>query len=179
MRQIILLALLLACATAQAESIPLLREHGTFVVPVLIDDKITLNFTIDIGASDVTIPADVFSTLTRTGIVSQKDFLDKQVYELADGSKQTAQRFCIRSLRIGNFELKDVVDSVAPQAGSLLLGQSFLSKIKSWSIDNQRQVLLINESQSPNSGSVPADEAGPGSNWVDLEIVILLANGAP
>lgn len=61
------LALLLACGSAQAESIPLIREHGTFVVPVVINDRITLNFTIDSGASDISIPADVFSTLTRAG----------------------------------------------------------------------------------------------------------------
>ncbi len=32
--------------------------------------------------------------------------------------------------------------------GDLLLGQSFLSKLKSWSIDNQRHVLLLNDSDS-------------------------------
>jgi hypothetical protein len=35
------------------------------MVPVVINDKITLDFTIDIGAADVSIPADVFSTLRR------------------------------------------------------------------------------------------------------------------
>jgi hypothetical protein len=67
MQKIILVALLLVCGAVQAVSISLLREHGTFVVPVLINDKITLNFTIDSGASDVSIPADVLSTLTRAG----------------------------------------------------------------------------------------------------------------
>ena len=146
MQRTILLALLLVCGAAQAESIPLIREHGTFVVPVVINDKMTLNFTIDSGASDVSIPADVFSTLTRTGTVTKSDFLDKQVYELADGSRQTSQRFRIRSLRIGNLELRAVIASVAPSAGTLLLGQSFLSRLKSWSIDNDRQLLVFNES---------------------------------
>ena len=50
----------LACGSPQAESIPLISEHGTFVVRVVINDRITLNFTIDSGASDVSIPADVF-----------------------------------------------------------------------------------------------------------------------
>ena len=146
MQKTVMLALLLACGFAQAESIPLIREHGTFVVPVVINDKLTLNFTIDSGASDVSIPTDVFSTLTRTGTVTKSDFLDTQVYELADGSKQTSQRFRIRSLRIGNLELRNVIASVAPSAGSLLLGQSFLSRLKSWSIDNGRQLLVFDES---------------------------------
>lgn len=152
-KAIILALLLVACGPAHAESIQLIRENGTFVVPVLINNKIGLNFTLDSGASDVSIPADVFSTLTRAGTVSKSDFLGIQVYELADGSKQTSQRFRIRSLRIGSFELRNVVASVAPSAGSLLLGQSFLSRLKSWSIDNDRQLLVFDE--SARSGGTP------------------------
>jgi clan AA aspartic protease (TIGR02281 family) len=160
-----LLALLLVCGAAQAESIPLIREHGTFVVPVVINDKMTLNFTIDSGASDVSIPADVFSTLTRTGTVTKSDFLDKQTYELADGSRQTSQRFRIRTLRIGSLELSAVIASVAPSAGTLLLGQSFLSRLKSWSIDNDRQLLVFNESTNRDAAPTavrPELRAGTG-----------------
>jgi len=119
----------------------------------------------DSGASDVSIPADVFSTLIRTGTVSSRDFLEKRVYELADGSKQQSQRFRIRSLRVGSLVLRDVVASVAPPAASLLLGQSFLSRLRSWSIDNQRQVWLINESHTFGAGEVAAnsEEAAPAS----------------
>jgi len=153
LKRSILLALLLVFGAAQADSIPLIREHGTFVVPVVINDKMTLNFTIDSGASDVSIPADVFSTLLRTGTVTQSDFLDKQLYELADGSKQTSQRFRIRSLRIGSLELRAVIASVAPSAGTLLLGQSFLSRLKSWSIDNDRQLLVFNGSTNGDAAT--------------------------
>jgi clan AA aspartic protease (TIGR02281 family) len=159
MKRTLLLALYLACSTVHAESVTLVREHGTFVVPVLINDKITLNFTIDSGASDVTIPADVFSTLIRTGTVLQTDLLDKQEYELADGSLHASQRFRIRSLRIGGLEIRDVVAAVAPQAGSLLLGQSFLSRIRSWSIDNERHLLLLNQPPTAAATSPPASIA--------------------
>jgi len=169
----ILLTLFLAFGTAHAESIALKKEGGTFVVPVVINDKMTLNFTIDSGASDVSIPADVFSTLTRSGTISPRDFLDKRVYELADGSKQTSQRFRIRSLWVGSLELRDVIASVAPAAGPLLLGQSFLSRLKSWSIDNQRQVLLINEPSPSVSGKVAphTDTSNQGTDWIPLPLV--------
>ena len=165
------LGLLLASDVAQAESIPLIREHGIFMVPVVINDKITLNFTIDSGAADVSIPADVFSTLTRTGTISKSDLLGTQVYELADGTQQRSQRFRIRSLRIGNLELQDVTASVAPAAASLLLGQSFLERFKYWSIDNQRHVMLINETPlaSPAGDSqVPNRVAASVSRRVSL-----------
>ena len=124
-------------------TISLEREGGTFVVPVSINGALTLKFTIDSGATDVSIPADVVMTLLRTGTLSREDFLGKQTYRLADGSTVPSQTFRIRSLKVGDRVLENVTGSIAPVAGSLLLGQSFLSKFKSWSFDNQRQVLIL------------------------------------
>jgi predicted aspartyl protease len=73
-------------ASGDAESIPLSMQGGTFVIPVLINGQITLNFTIDSGAADVSIPADVVSTLIRTGTIQESDFVGKKTYRLADGS---------------------------------------------------------------------------------------------
>jgi clan AA aspartic protease (TIGR02281 family) len=143
----ILLALILALTfgEGEAESIPLIYEHGTFRVPVHINDQITLDFLLDSGASDVSIPADVFSTLVRTGTVLKSDFIDTQEYELADGTTRSSKRFRIRSLRVGDVELRNVIASVSPAEGNLLLGQSFLSRMKTWSIDNERRLLTFNE----------------------------------
>jgi hypothetical protein len=41
-------------------AVPMKREGGTYAVPVLINDAITLDFVVDSGAADVTIPADVW-----------------------------------------------------------------------------------------------------------------------
>jgi clan AA aspartic protease (TIGR02281 family) len=136
------LGMLLSCGPAYSESIPLIRDQGTLQVPVAING-VSLNFTIDSGATDVCIPGNVFAALLRTGTVLPRDLLDKRVYRLANGSEEVSQRFRIRSLRVGSLELRDVIASVVPSAGSLLLGQSFLSRLRSWSIDNERQVLLL------------------------------------
>jgi clan AA aspartic protease (TIGR02281 family) len=127
-----------------ATVVPMVLEGGTFVVPVKINDQITLNFVVDSGASDVAVPADVVSTLVRTGTITDADFLGKQAYRLADGSTVPSQRFVIRSLKVGDKTLKNVVGSVSPSASDLLLGQSFLNRFKSWSIDNQRRALILN-----------------------------------
>jgi clan AA aspartic protease (TIGR02281 family) len=142
---------------ADAESILLKREGGVLVLPVQVNNAITLKFTIDSGASDVVIPLDVFSTLSRAGTITSKDMLDSQTYELADGSHQKARRFRIRSLKMGNLELHDVVGSVAPTGGTLLLGQSFLSRLSSWSIDNQHNLLVVGE--AINAGRPVSDTA--------------------
>lgn len=169
---IVMLALLLACGIAHTESIPLIHEHGTFLVPVVMNNRISRNFTIDSGAADVSIPADVFSTLSRTGTVTKSDLLDRRQYELADGSKQWEQRFRIRSLRVGSLELRDVIASVAPSGATLLLGQSFLERLPNWTINNQQHLLVINELQSSSVAGSPDEEPSRFNNdtatWVQV-----------
>ena len=130
--------------TGGHETISMLADGGTFKVPVSINGQLTLDFIVDSGAADVSIPADVVLTLVRTGTLAESDFLDSRTYRLADGSTVPSQRFLIRSLRVGDKVLENVTGSVAPVAGGLLLGQSFLTRFKSWSIDNQRQALVLN-----------------------------------
>ena len=124
-------------------AIPMQKDGGTFVVPVQINSAITLNFVIDSGAADVSIPADVVLTLMRTGTLKNTDFLKEKVYVLADGSEVPSKTFRIRSLKVGDKTVENVTGSVAPVKGGLLLGQSFLSRFKSWSIDNGKQTLLL------------------------------------
>lgn len=126
-----------------AIEIPLKTEGGTFVVPVLINGQITLDFIVDSGAADVSIPADVVSTLMRTGSLKTEDFTGNQVYELADGSKVPSLTFTIKTLKVGEVTLENIKGGVAPNSAKLLLGQSFLSRFTSWSIDNERQLLLL------------------------------------
>jgi clan AA aspartic protease (TIGR02281 family) len=123
--------------------VPLQKSGGTFVIPVSINGALTLNFVVDSGAADVSIPADVVLTLMRTGTLHGEDFLGSKTYQLADGSTVPSETFRIRTLRVGNREVEDVTGSVAKIEGSLLLGQSFLARFRSWSIDNERGMLLL------------------------------------
>ena len=122
----------------------LVQDGGTFAVPVTINGQLTLKFVVDSGASDVSIPADVVMTLLRTDTITEADFLGRQTYRLADGSTLPSQQFTIRSLKVGDRVLENVIGSIAPVSGSLLLGQSFLSRFRSWSIDNERHALVLN-----------------------------------
>ena len=83
-------------------SVPMRMEGGTYVVPVLINGAITLDFVVDSGAADVVIPADVASTLLRTKTIGPSDFVGQQTYVLADGSQAPSDVFIIRSLKVGN-----------------------------------------------------------------------------
>ena len=124
-------------------TIPLQHYGGAFAVPVSINDKLTLNFVLDSGAADVSIPADVVKTLMQTGTLLAGDFLGNKTYRLADGSTVPSQTFRIKSMKVGEKIIENVTGSIAPGAGDPLLGQTFLRRFKSWSIDNQRQVLVL------------------------------------
>jgi D-alanyl-D-alanine carboxypeptidase len=124
--------------------VPLQEQGGVFTIPVTVNSAIRLNFIIDSGSADVSIPADVVLTLMRAGTISSTDFIGEQTYKLADGSTVPSVTFLIRSLKVGNREIQNVTASVTAVEGSLLLGQTFLSRFKSWSIDNQRDMLVLN-----------------------------------
>jgi clan AA aspartic protease (TIGR02281 family) len=125
--------------------IKLERGNGALYVPVLIDNAVTLKFIVDSGATDVTISSDVAQTLTRMGKLSGRDYLGHGEFILADGSHVPSQLFIIRSLKVGDRELHDVTAVITNSHGSLLLGQSFLRRFKSWSIDNHRGVLVLTD----------------------------------
>ena len=133
-------------AATFSTTVKMQNDGGTFVIPVLINNVITLKFVVDSGASDVSIPADVVSTLLRTDTIDKSDFVGTQTYELADGTRVPSVRFRLRSLKVGGILIENVLAGVAPLEGSLLLGQSFLGRFKSWSMDNAAHVLVLDQS---------------------------------
>lgn len=147
---------------AFSTEVPVAESGGTFEVPVSINDTIVLRFTIDSGASDVSIPADVASTLIRSGTLTRDDFIGTQTYVLADGSTVPSEQFRIRKLKVGTLVLHDVTGSLSHPKGPLLLGQSFLSRLSSWSFDNGRKVLVLKAApgQAELAQAEPIESAG-------------------
>jgi tetratricopeptide (TPR) repeat protein len=130
-------------ASSASTSVPMRMEGGTYVVPVLINSAITLDFVVDSGASDVSVPADVVSVLIRTGTIRSSDFIGQQTYILADGTEVPSPVFTIRSLKVGGHIVENVRGSIASPKATLLLGQSFLRHFRSWSIDNAKHALVL------------------------------------
>jgi hypothetical protein len=116
---------------------------GGYTVPVRFNDAITLDAIVDSGAADLIVPAYVLKTLMNAKTVTQNDVMEQGTVVIADGSEMVTQRFRIRSLQVGNRVLENVIASTAPDTARILLGQSVLKKFPSWSIDNQRQTLVL------------------------------------
>ena len=149
-----------------AETIQLAGQHGTYMVPVRINGAMTLPFVLDTGASAVAIPEDVFLTLTRTGTVTTSDFLGTGTVQLADGSEHASRRFVLHEVQVGNHVVRNVIANVVSVRGDPLLGQSFLSKLPAWSIDNQSHSLVLHDQYTPR---VPGAATGAPAPLPDAQ----------
>jgi clan AA aspartic protease (TIGR02281 family) len=120
-------------------------EAGTLAVPASIDGAPPMSFIVDSGASLVSIPWDDAEPFIKTGLIKPGDFQGEEPFQLANGERVTARIYRLHSLKVGDREVKDVLAAVYRGHGPRLLGQSFLKRFKSWSIDNGRRVLVLTD----------------------------------
>jgi clan AA aspartic protease (TIGR02281 family) len=141
---------------AFGQAVQLENRNGLYLVPVQINGALTIDFAIDSGATQVTITADVASTLSRMGALAPEDYGDSANFRLADGTKLHATRVILRKIKVGTHEYSNVPAIVIPSSGAQLLGQSLLTRLGTWSIDNERHLLIIG-SEPPVDPSAPKD----------------------
>ena len=131
--------------TPGRSEIPLTPMGGDLTTMAVVDKTLSLRFVVDSGASDVTISANVAKALMRSGQLTAADYIGQARSTIADGSIMPSRMFIIRSLRVGDREVRNVTALISNSNGPLLLGQSFFTRFKSWSIDNRRHVLVLGE----------------------------------
>src|SRR6185369_6856978 len=156
---------------AAAETIQL-KKHagGGYLIPGRINDADTVTFVLDTGASDVSIPENVARDLEQAGKLDRGDFLGTRTYVLADGSRVPSRRVLLREVTVGGQTVSNVTASISRSGSPPLLGQSFLSKFASWTLDNERAVLVLKTkgddaavSTAPASAGLPSG-LGPGGS---------------
>jgi clan AA aspartic protease (TIGR02281 family) len=120
------------------------KKDGNLWVPAQINNAVKIDFVIDSGASDITLPWDTYLTLIRSGTLTKANYIGEVNFGIANGSEVRGHKFKLATLQVGNQVLTDVVASVMPSdAATPLLGLSFLSRFQSWSIDNKSSVLTL------------------------------------
>jgi gag-polyprotein putative aspartyl protease len=108
-----------------------ITEHGVRKIPVQLNGMLTRNFVVDSGASYVSIPSAVVTELIQSRALTESDFLPGYViFVIADGSRSKRRRFILRSVRVGETTVADVLALDAGPNSMPLLGMSFLSKAK-------------------------------------------------
>jgi aspartyl protease family protein len=123
--------------------VPLKRGLGGLYAPAVIDGVVKADFVIDSGAGAVVLSPDVARALMRAGRLTRSDYRGVGGAILANGARVSAQVYNLRTLKVGGRELHNVTAMVAAGRGELLLGQSFLKRFKSWSIDNRKRTLRL------------------------------------
>ena len=129
-------------------TVSLRRQSGVLMVPAVLNEIVSTNFVVDSGASDVVIPENLLQDLRKAGKFRDSDFTGTQMVKIADGSVVRSKTFVLRSFTISTRTMENIKASVAPGNAIPLLGQSFLQRFSSWSIDNERQVLLLKERET-------------------------------
>jgi hypothetical protein len=69
-----------------SSEIQLKRRGNEYLVPIRVNQTITLPFVLDTASTELQLPEDLALTLIRAGALSTDDFLGKHVYSLANGS---------------------------------------------------------------------------------------------
>lgn len=123
--------------------IAMIQSRGIFQVPATLNGQVTLDFMVDSGAALVTVPEATVSAMLASGTLSDADFKNERNFVIADGSRVKSRTFVIRSLQVGDHTVNNVLASEFAGSGRPLLGQSFLKQLKSWSIDNTTQELVL------------------------------------
>ena len=123
--------------------VPLERLGGAFVLPATLNGTTTLTFLLDSGATDVVLPKSIAAELAQNGSLAPQDYVGDGVGVLADGSAVPESHFLLHSITVGGQTVTNVECSVGADGGPALLGQSFLQRFPSWSVDNARGVLVL------------------------------------
>jgi len=125
-------------------AIRLKKVSGVYKIPVQLNDAVVVSLIIDSGAADMMLSPKVANILLRSGTLTEDDFLPRQVYRLADGSRKKHMRARLRSVTLGKRTFRDVTFSISDTDDSpMLLGQSLLEKLGKFTIDYHNGVLLF------------------------------------
>jgi aspartyl protease family protein len=119
-----------------------LTMHSAFIMTKV--NGVDMRFMIDTGCSDMQITSAEFFYMKHLGLVDEKDIIDKQTFEYADGNKGECHVLNIKSVVIGGIEVKNVNASIQENSdAALLLGQSVLEKLGEVSIDYSNKQLKV------------------------------------
>jgi len=148
------------------------RENDLLEVQVMLNGSFPAKFFVDSGASLVSMSPTLVNYMISQGSITKADYVEDSSYVTADGAKHASKIFRLHSVQVGDKIAYDVLADVDPdQKGNMmLLGQSFLRKFRSWSIDNERhELVLVSKGELPQAAtSMPQVPSAPDLSSSDL-----------
>ncbi|WP_262967254.1 retropepsin-like aspartic protease [Methylobacter psychrophilus] len=124
------------------DEIALTEHNGVYIMPITLNDSITVNGILDTGASEMFIPFNVIALLIQSKSIAIKDILKEGFYKLADGSTKIRERVNITKIVIGNNTFHNISAIVGANNSEILIGQSLLKNL-SYHVDNNKKILTL------------------------------------
>ncbi|NIG53388.1 retropepsin-like aspartic protease [Chitinophaga sp. Cy-1792] len=124
------------------DSVDVITVGGMTKLKVKIGPVVNV-WMLDCGATDMLVSDTMMNKLLQLKLVSKDDFLGQQTYTLANGRILLCDVYKINHVQVGKFTVDNLVIGASKEADSFLLGKTFLNKFRRWSIDNQREQLIL------------------------------------
>jgi aspartyl protease family protein len=118
-------------------------ENGVRYVWIEVNG-IKLRFIFDTGASSICLSQVEATLLYKQGTLKREDIIGTEYFQDATGGISEGTKIKLRSVKVGELELKNVEATVINNVNApLLLGQSLLEKFGSIEIDNNNNVIIL------------------------------------
>ena len=122
--------------------VPFKKQGGVRTIQVKINDCAEFPMIFDTGCSGMSISVLELATLMKNGYISEDDLVGITQAQIADGSVISEAVVNLKVLKIGDYECQNVHASISENAAApLLLGNGALKDVKSFSVDDNAQVI--------------------------------------
>lgn len=127
-------------------SIPFSVKGGVKTLPVTINGIINVDMIVDTGCSGCLVSLSEAIYLYEKGQLTEDDFIGVGQSMIADGSIVENMVVRLKKIEIGGkLQASDITATVSENvAAPLLLGNEVLDRVRSISIDNEKQCVLFN-----------------------------------
>jgi predicted aspartyl protease len=123
--------------------IPFVRDAAGGIELQVVVDGVPATFLLDSGSSGVSIPQEFFERLHREGRIEESDYRHRVDVVLANGQHEQMRLYALHSLVVGGRAVLEVEATVGRPGSGYLLGQDFLERFGSVSIDYVRGILRL------------------------------------
>lgn len=130
-------------APKQPVTIGLIDKPGYLAAPAILDGKIPLLLAVDSGSTGVNISVGVAAEMLHAGVLKKTDILGRTTVQMGNGDIVPIIVVRLEKLQVGGIVITNVLASVSDGRAPSLLGQTFLHRFKSWSIDYGAKSLAL------------------------------------
>lgn len=124
------------------DTVPIITVSAMTKVKVKIGAFVYI-WLLDSGAIDLLISDSLATQMMEQHLFSEKDYLGTGNYNIANGKEMICKMYRVNNVQIGKFTVDNIMLGTSPEVENFLLGKSFLNKFSRWTIDNRRELLIL------------------------------------